>query len=786
MLLSTFKTAWRNLSRSKVSSFINIGGLATGMAIAVLIGLWITDELSADKVNPNYNRIAQVLENASVGQGLSTGSSLPMPLSKELRSRFGSDFKKVAAVFTDENTIVFNDNAFLKTGCYAEPDFTDIANLSMIKGVKSSLQNPGSILIDESLSKTLFGNDDPLNKVIKLNSSFLLKIGGVYKDIPDNSHFNSLHFITRIDQVFADGSNMDNWFSSSFDIYALLNENSRLQNVSTKIKNTLYEHSKDDTKPALFLFPMSHWRLYEFKNGVMQAGRLQFVWLFGIIAAFVLLLACINFMNLSTAKSEKRAKEVGIRKTMGSGRSRLVFQFFSESFAVVIASFILSVLLVELVLPLFNELSGKQMAFPWNNPTTWMLSAGFCLFTAIVAGSYPAFYLSSFEPVKVLKGTFRVGRWASMPRRVLVVVQFTVSIVLIIGTLIVFRQIQYAKNRPIGYERNNVFSIPYNPIQPSQYESFRNELLRSGVVTSVSAASSPATGIYSSADNLDWKGKDPNRQEMFGTILVDPDFGDVLGWKIKEGRNFSRQFETDSNCFVFNETAIRLMGLAHPLGETVKWHGRNWTIIGIVKDMVMTSPFNPIVPTVFLMDNKERSFNVINMKLNASLPAHESLTKIESIYKQFLPEAPFNYKFADQEYSLKFAGEERIGRLALVFTMLAIFISCLGLFGMASFVAEQRTKEIGIRKVIGASVFDLWSMLSKEFVVLVVIACVVAMPVAYYFLHQWLMNYTYRTEISWWIFVSAGVGALLLTLATISYQSIKAALMNPVKSLKNE
>jgi len=656
----------------------------------------------------------------------------------------------------------------------------------MIRGGSSAFTGINSILIDESLSKTLFGHDDPINKVVKLNSSYMLKVVGVYKDLPDNSRFSDFHFITGIDQLFADSKGMDNWFSSAFSIYGLLNEASQEKDVSAKIENILFEHSKDATKPVLFLYPMSQWRLYDFKNGNLVSGRLQFVWLFGIIAVFVLLLACINFMNLSTARSEKRAREVGIRKTIGAGRSSLVGQFFSESFAVVFVSFLLTLLLVELALPGFNELSGKQLDFPWTNSYTWLISLSFCLFTAILAGSYPAIYLSSFQPVKVLKGTFRAGRCSSAPRKMLVVLQFTVSIILIIGTIIVFRQIEFAKDRPIGYDRNNVVSIPYNPIQPAQYVLLRNKLLESGAVTGVSASSSPATGIFSSAANLDWKGKDPNRQEVFGTILVDPDFGDVLGWKLKEGRNFSRNFLTDSSAFLFNEAAIKQMGLEHPVGETVKWHGRNWTVIGVVKDMVMRSPFDPIVPTVFLMDDKERSFNVINMKINPSMSASESLARVEAIYKELLPETPFTYKFADQEYSFKFASEERIGKLALVFTTLAIFISCLGLFGMASFVAEQRTKEIGVRKVIGASVFDLWAMLSKEFVLLVTIACVIAMPLAYYFLQNWLVDYAYHTKISWWIFFASGVGSILLTLVTVSYQSIKAALMNPVKSLRSE
>lgn len=786
MFRNYLKTALRNLTKNKAHSLINIAGLAVGMAVTIMIGLWIYDELSFEKNNKNYHNIAQVFQNSSIGEGINTSSTMPMPLSAELRNRYGSDFKQISSTITFEQDIFYGDKALTKVGCFAEPSFVDIITLNIIEGTQTSLKARSSILLSQSLAKALFGNCDPINKTITLNNSYTQKVTGIYEDLPRNTRFNNVDFIAPVDLLFSNGANANNWYSSSFQIYALMNANANLEQISFKIKNALYENSKDATKPALFLSPMSQWHLYEFKNGEPVFGRMQFVWLFGIVGAFVLLLACINFMNLTTAQSERRAKEVGIRKTVGSLRRQLIFQFFSESLLTVSFSFAVSLSLVQLTLPFFNEVAGKQTTILWSNTFFWTMVTAFIIITALIAGSYPALYLSSFKPVKVLKGTFKAGRFAAVPRKTLVVLQFTVSVILIIATIVVFEQIQFAKNRPVGYDRNSLLTIPYNAATFRHYNAFRDELLQTGIVTGVSASSSPTTGIWSSADNLNWKGKDPNRQELFGTILIDPDYGNVVQWQMKEGRSFSKQLSTDSSSFVFNEAAIRQMNLTKPLGETVQWHGRNWTIIGIVKDMVMTSPFDQAMPTVFLMDDKERSFNVINMKLNAHAPASASLRKIEAVFKKFAPTTPFNYKFADQEYSLKFAEEERIGKLATVFTSLAIFISCLGLFGMASFVAEQRTKEIGIRKVLGASAINLWGMLSKEFVTLVIISCAIAVPVAYYLSYKWLQNYEYRTVISWWIFVVTGIGAFLITLFTVSYQAIRAAIANPVRSLRTE
>jgi len=787
MFKNYFRTALRNFLKSRLFSIINISGLSLGMAIALLIGIWIWDELSFDTYHSNYPHIAQVMENQLLSGGVTTMNIHPYPLAKTLRDKYSGDFKRVAAFIPYQQMIAVGNKKLNSTGSFTDPEFPDMMTLRMTHGSRSGINDPSSILISGSLAAAIFGDTDPIGKTLRLGDKYELQVKGVYEDLPENSSFNSLDFLAPMHLLFDSTSGENDWYTNAYNIYVQLNPGSDPKTVSTRIAGLMREHDKSVIKPVLFLYPMRQWHLYsEFKNGVAAAGNIQYCWMFGFIGAFILLLASINFMNLTTARSEKRAKEVGIRKAIGSARSQLITQFFSESFFMVLCAFVLSLLLARLLLPFFNELAGKKMTIPWNSPFFWLCSLVFITIMGFLTGSYPALYLSSFNPVKVLKGTFQPGRSASLPRKVLVVVQFTICIGLSISTMVVYRQIQFAKDRPLGFRQNGLITIPLNsPEVTDSYNAFRNELLKSGAVSNVAESSSPTTGIFSSANNLVWRGKDPNNQSAFGTISSTSDFGPTIGWTIGQGRDFTPLLATDSQAFILNDAAVKVMGFTHPVGERIHWHGKDFTVIGVAKDMVMTSPFLATSPTVFMM-NKERGMNVIVVKLSPNQSPARSLAVIGNIFKRFNPDALFDYQFEDEQYARKFATEQRIGSFAGGFALLALFISCIGIFGMASFVAEQRRKEIGVRKVLGASVINLWRLLSREFIVLVLISLVIAAPLAYHFMQDWLQHYEYRTTISWWLFAAAGLGVIAITLLTVSYQTIKAALTNPVKSLRTE
>jgi ABC-type antimicrobial peptide transport system permease subunit len=792
MLKNYFKIALRTLLRNKAFSAINIIGLSVGMAVAILIGLWIFDEMSFDKYHQKYDRLAQVMQNQTWNGVIGSQTAMPLPLAPELRAKYSGDFKNVVlSSWTFEHILAVGDKKFTKTGNYVEPKFPEMFTFKMLKGSQKGLKDPYSILISESVATALFGDTDPINKIVKVDNKTNVKVTGVYEDLPHNTTLNEVTFVLPWELYLATENwvknSQDQWNNNSFQTFAELNPNADFDKVSAKIRLVKFNHDKQDAaKPMVFLHPMSKWHLYsEFKDGKIAGGRIQFVWLFGIIGVFVLLLACINFMNLSTARSEKRAKEVGVRKAIGSVRSQLITQFLSESLLIVVFAFVLTLVLVTLTLPWFNALSDKKMSILWANPYFWILSISFSLITGLVSGSYPAFYLSSFDPIRVLKGTFRVGRFAAVPRKVLVVIQFTVSVTLIIGTIIVYRQIQHAKDRPIGYSRDGLIAITINtPELVGHYDALRSDLLKTGAVYEMSQSSSPTTGVYSNQIGFNWEGKDPNLQALFGVIAVSHDYGKSVGWNFVEGRDFSRNFSTDTSGMVLNEAAAKFIGMKNPVGKNINWNDKNYRIVGVIKNMVMESPYEPIKPTIFFINYGWA--NIINVKLNPAMSASASLEKVGEVFRRYNPGSPFDYKFADEQYALKFSGEERIGKLATFFACLAIFISCLGIFGLASFTAEQRTKEIGVRKVLGASVFNLWQLLSKDFVVLVMISFLIATPIAYYFMNGWLKNYEYRSEISWWIFGISGLGALIITLLTVSYQAVKAASANPVKSLRTE
>jgi putative ABC transport system permease protein len=793
MLKNYLKIAWRNLIKNKAYSLLNIGGLAMGMTVAMLIGLWIYDEFSYNKYHSNADRVARVLQNQTFNGGeVQTWSAQALQLGPELRNSYGASFKYITmATFNQEYSLLYNKKALTKGGMFMEPEASEMLMLDMVNGTRAGLTELNSILLSESTAKAFFGNEDPMNKIMQIDEFPEVKVNGVYKDLPRNSTFGEVDFIASWELYKKSLPEGLNWGNSGWQTMVQIADHADMAEVSSLIKNVKLNRVNEEEgkryKPELFLHPMTDWYLYEnFKQGVNAGGRIQYVRLFGIIGVFVLILACINFMNLSTARSEKRAKEIGVRKAIGSDRSRLIYQFFTESVLVAVLAFIVSLLGVQLILPYFNEVADKQISILWLNPLFWLLGLSFALLTGILAGSYPSLYLSSFRTISVLKGVFRAGRMAALPRKVMVVVQFTVSIILIIGTIIVFQQIQFVKNRPVGYNQNNLVTVLIkNEEIHKHYEVFRNDLFQTGVVEEVAKSETPVTQTFITNGGLEWKGKDPGMQDEFVTLRISHEFGKTIGWKIKAGRDFSKDFETDSMAFIINESAARYMDLEDPVGEKVRW-GNNgtYTIIGVVEDMITQSPYDMSKQTFFIINYKDSDF--ANIKLKANTNVSESIPKIEAVVKKYDPVNPFEYSFTDLEYAKNFGNEERIGKLASFFAILAIFISCLGLFGLASFVAEQRTKEIGIRKVLGASVTSVWGMLSRDFMALVILSCLLAAPIAYYFLDGWLKQYAYRTQISYWVFVTAAASALLITVLTISFHAIKAATANPVKSLRSE
>ena len=799
MYKSYFKIGWRNLLKNKGYSFINIGGLAMGMAVAMLIGLWIHDELQFNHYHKDYAHIARVMRNGTLNGETSTRTSQPYALGEELKTKYGHLLKEVVMVwFVGDHIISGDAQKFTLRGTFMQENGPGMFGVNMLKGSQSGLKDPHSVLISESTAKVLFGDNDPLGKQLRIDNQLDVKVTGVYEDLPYNTDFYGLQFVAPWDLLVSANDWMRSlgFKSNNLDIYVAIQDHTTFEAVSAEIKDAILNNVRDDkgyvdVNPQIFLHPMDRWHLYaDWKNGINTGGLIQVVWLFGIVAAFVLLVACINFMNLSTARSERRAKEVGIRKAVGSMRAQLMHQFFSESFVVVALAFILALVIVTLSLNSFNELSGKQMLMPWTTWYFWLTAIAFIVVTGLLAGSYPALYLSSFNAIRVLKGSFRIGKVAALPRKLLVVLQFTVSVTLIIGTIVVYQQIQYAKKRPVGYSREGLLMVRMtSPDFQGKCDLLRSELMQQSVVTEIAESSSPPTDIWNSNGGFQWRGKDPALQAEFATMTVAPEYGKTLGWEFVKGRDFSREITSDSSAFVINEAAAKVLGFEDPVGEVIEWNSvyrskyTKFTVIGVIRNMVVTSPFEEPKPAIYFVGSDK---NWMNIRINPDRAVSDAIPMIHAAFKKIIPSVPFDYQFADQVYATKFAAEERIGKLAWVFAALAILISCLGLFGLSSFVAEQRTKEIGIRKVVGASVFNLWRLLSTDFIVLVIIASVIAIPIAWYLLVAWLDKYQYRTEISWWVFAATGILALLITLVTVSYQAIRAALANPVRSLRSE
>jgi putative ABC transport system permease protein len=789
MIRNFFLSAWRNMLKTKLYSALNIFGLATGMTATLLISLWVIDEITFDTYHRDHSRIAQVMDVYGSDGAKVTDAYIAIPLAGELRDQYPSDLKRVVLASSNRDHIMAaEDKKIQAKGMWAEPDFPGLFTFKMEEGGQTALNDPSSILLSHTLANILFGRTDPMNRIIRVDNKRDMKVAGVYEDMPFNSTFHQVSFLLPWKAYISEDSALiaaqTQWDYHGFQLFIETNNKLDFNRLSQRIKDIPSRHIKE--KEEIFLHPMDKWHLYSsFNDGKVDGGRIQLVWLFGIIGGFVLTLACINFMNLSTARSELRAREVGIRKALGSRRVHLILQYLCESILVAFLATVLSVLLAWFILPFFNNLADKQISIPWGNATFWLMVIVFTIVTGLFAGCYPAFYLSGFNPVSVLKGTFKAGKMASLPRKVLVVIQFTISITLIIGTITVFRQIQYVKGLPRGYSTDGAITIQINTHDlQGHYNALRSDLIHTGTVQDMAESSNLPTNLTSFQVGFDWRGKTTGSLPEIGTVSVSHDFGHTIGWAIEEGRDFSRNFAADSGAFILNESAAKLVGFKNPVGEKMSWWGNSNVIVGVVKNMVMQSPYTTVQPTIFILNYTNLRY--ISVRIKPEVTLTDALVKIKEVFKYYNPGSPFLYHFMDEQFEEKFDNERRIGMLFDFFAVLAIFISCIGLFGLSSFVATQRTKEIGVRKVLGASIFNLWKLLSKEFILLVMLSFFIASLLARFILHVWLRQYVYHTELNWWVFALAGVMAGVITLITVSFQAIRAALANPITSLRIE
>ncbi len=783
MLKNYFKTAWRNLFRNKGFSITNIFGLAIGMASTIFILLWVHNELTYDKFHKNYDNIYQVIANRDFNNQVFTDRSMAMPLAAALEN--SSPQIKHAVVITQQqpNVLTYNNRKIKKQGYVVSEHFFDIFSWQFVKGnAATALKDPNSIVLTEDAAKAFFGKADPINKMLTVDNDRSVKVTAIVKSPPGNSTF-------QFDWIMPFNYNdpgtkaaMNEWINSSWNVFIQTvphADTALLNNTITKIKRS---HGHDEIS-SYFAFPMSHWHLYsDFENGKNTGGMIEYVRLFSLIAIIILLIACINFMNLSTARSVKRAKEVGIRKTLGSNKRQLIFQFYCESFILTLIAFVVAIIIVVLLLPSFNLMVDKQLSLHIMQPLFWIMALGIIVFTAFVAGSYPALYLSSFNPVKVLKGTVVSGKKTILPRHVLVIAQFIISILLISATIIVYQQIQHVQERDMGYNSNGLIMIPSTPDTDKNFAAIKNNLLASGIITDMTRTSSPITEIWWNTGAPDYDGKLANAQIIMGGLATDVDFAKTMDVKILQGHDFMGT-PADSNSMMLNKAAVEAMKLKNPVGMQMRY-GKTYTVIGVTDDVIMSSPFDPAYPMLMVYSGSNSSMNT--MRIKAGVPAPKAIALLKTVFQKYNPSVPFEYKFVDQEFQKKFITEELISRLTNIFSALAIFICCLGLAGLVSFTIEKRFREIGVRKVLGASVQQLLLLISKEFLKLVVVAFVIAVPLTYWLMNHWLQNYQYRIHINWWLFAIVGIVMFALTLMVVSLNTLRAAVANPVKSLRSE
>ena len=780
--------AWRSLLRGRSFTLINLSGLTIGMASALLILLWVQNELSFDRDWVNSDRLYQVWNQDMNKEGIQKWPVTPKPVGPALKKNY-PEIEQATRVGWDQSILFTAGNKRIYlTGTMADPDFLTMFRFTFEKGdINTALNGPNDIVMTRHAAKTLFGDSDPIGKTIRLDNKYDMVVTGVINDLPGNTQFDFEYLLPWSYTRWIGQDDMD-WGINNTHTYVLVKPHANIAALNSVIAPIYKQHMTDATT-HIFLYPVSQLHLYgNFdKNGRPDGGKMEAVMVFITIAVLILLIACINFMNMSTARSEKRAKEVGIRKVSGALRGSLIGQFLGESILLTAVAGVLAICTAKLCLPAFNTLTQKQLSIDFGDPRLLIFLVGFLLFTGVAAGSYPAFFLSAFRPVAVLKGHFKKAHALVNSRKALVVIQFSVAIILIICTLIIRQQVRYAQSRETGYDKQNLISISMVGEIGQHYASIRQELLNQDIATSVSRSSSKLTESNNNSAAT-WVGKDPNDKTEFNYFDTDGDIVKTAGLQLLSGRDIDpRHYPTDSNAVVLNESAAKAMGFKNPVGQIINpgaW-GTNWHVIGVVKDFVLESPYDKIAPMIF-QGPTANDFNMVHIKLNGARPMAANLVAVEKIFHQYNPAYPFEYNFVDEAYWQKFQEEQTTATLTGFFAGLTIFISCLGLFGLAAYMAENRVKEIGVRKVLGASVAHIATLLGRDFVLLVGIAILLASPIAWWSMNQWLADYSYHVTISGWTFVLAGAVALLIALCTVSFQAIRAALANPATSLRSE
>jgi ABC-type antimicrobial peptide transport system permease subunit len=788
MLKNFFKVTLRSLWRSKDFSTINILGLAIGMAAAMLIGLWVQHEVSYDRFYTNTDRIYRLFTRDKFGGNLQVWPRTSSLMAADLKHNY-AEVEEAARFRTVTFLVTHEDKHLNLLGAFADSGFLKVFSLPMQQGdLNTALNDHSSIVLTAGLAKSLFGNEDPLGKIVRIDSADIFKVTGVLKDLPTNTEFS---FQYLLPWAYLDNLKWDNptWSTTTAPTYVLLKPGVIQSAFDKKIKHLTARHVTDGVglTHETITQPISRAHLYSRpENGELVTGGITTVRLFVIIGVFILLIACVNFMNLSTARSEKRAKEVGIRKVVGARKASLVVQFIGESTLLAALAFLFALGIVQLGLKGFDEIINTHLAINYADPRFWAAVVAFIVFTGIIAGSYPAFFLSSARPVKVLKGASKANTHLT-PRKVLVVLQFTFAIVLITGTIIIQKQLRYARNRDAGYDRDRLVYAFSQGGNATHYESIRHDLLASGAAVSVSRLFSPMTRAWNEVTDFSWPGSTPDdKRKNFTQFEADADFVKTTGTKLVLGRDIDlRTYRTDSTALLVNESAVKAMRLTDPIGKIVTDQGGGqYHIVGVIKDFILESPYDPVTP--MLIQGLQTGYPVIHYRLNPAIPTADALAKAEKIFRQYNPQYPFEYYFVDEWYDIKFRAEQRESTLGALFASLAIFISCLGLFGLATFMAETRRKEIGIRKVLGASVAGIATLISLDFVKLVGVAVVIATPIAWYAMHIWLQGFNYRIAVTGWIFLVSGLLAVTIALLTVSYQAVRAATANPVKALRSE